>query len=356
MKVALITDTHFGVRGDNIAVLNHQQMFFDQIFFPYLQQHNISKVFHLGDLVDRRKFININTAARMRSMFIDPLLAQYDTTIICGNHDTYYKDTNKVNSLDQLLSQGEQVKLGIHTGPATIEIDGKLILLLPWICADNYQLSRQSIENTNATIVFGHLELSGFEMYRGSICEEGAERSIFSKFDHVFSGHFHHKSKQDNITYLGTPFQMTWADFDDIKGFHVFDTDTEQLEFVANPFQLFQKIVYDDQDTTMVQLLDIDTTRLSSTYVKVIIKNKTNPYWFDLFIDKLEKANVIDVQVVDDHHNLIDQTDEQIFDQAEDVLTMLNNSISTISASAANKKQAQILIRSLYNQALLNEA
>ena len=62
----------------------------------------------------------------------------------------------------------------------------------------------------------------------------------------MFSGHFHHKSDDGQIYYLGPPYQIYWNDFDDPKGFHIFDTDTRELERIVNPYTLFSKIFYDD--------------------------------------------------------------------------------------------------------------
>ena len=94
MKIALITDTHWGVRNDQLAFLDNNKKFLDDIFFPYLDAHSIDTVIHLGDLVDRRKYLNINTAKRLRDDFIRPLhRREIRPYLIIGNHDTYYKNT-----------------------------------------------------------------------------------------------------------------------------------------------------------------------------------------------------------------------------------------------------------------------
>ena len=197
MKIALITDTHFGARQDNLAILDHQKKFFDEIFFPYLEENKITDVFHLGDLVDRRKFINVNTANRLRKDFIEPLLSEtpvgYRTLhIIPGNHDIYYKNSNEVNILHELLGGTERVR--IYDEPEVVDIGQTQIMMLPWICEENYKECVNAISTTKAPILFGHLELLGFEMHRGHFCDSGFDKDMFSKFDVVCSGHFHHKS------------------------------------------------------------------------------------------------------------------------------------------------------------------
>ena len=103
MKIAILNDTHFGVRNDSPAFMKYQNKFYNEIFFPYLKEHNIGTLVHLGDVVDRRKFINHNTAHNFKKVFWDKLDDMViDTHVIIGNHDTYYKNTNEVNALQNL--------------------------------------------------------------------------------------------------------------------------------------------------------------------------------------------------------------------------------------------------------------
>ena len=94
MTVALITDTHFGARNDNQIVQSHINQFFGEVFFPYLEEHNIKDVVHLGDLMDKRKTVSFLTLNNLRKNFMDRL---HDNTImthiLVGNHDSYYKNT-----------------------------------------------------------------------------------------------------------------------------------------------------------------------------------------------------------------------------------------------------------------------
>jgi DNA repair exonuclease SbcCD nuclease subunit len=102
--------------------------------------------------------------------------------------------------------------------------------MMPWICADNYEQCMGAINTTKSTIMFCHTDIVGFQMHKGQACDEGFDPKQFSKFDLVFSGHFHHRSTIGNITYLGNPYEMTWADFEDPRGFNIFDTDTRELQ------------------------------------------------------------------------------------------------------------------------------
>lgn len=352
MKIALITDTHFGARGDSEILHKHFEKFYSESFFPYLKENNIKEIIHLGDAFDRRKYINFVSLKRCKEYFYDPIIR--DNIIlheIVGNHDTSYKNTNEVNSPDLLLS-GYKSHLRVYPNPTEIKIGGRKIAIMPWICSDNLEAALDLIDKSNATVLMGHLELDGFEMYKGSPHSGGMQAELFSKFDMVMSGHFHHKSSKGNIHYLGCPYEMTWSDYGDLKGFHIFDTDTSELQFVLNPFVLFRKVFYNDskwQDAAAFN--DLDFSVLSDLFVKVIVRNKTNPYWFDLFMNKLEKANPADIQVVDDHLNLDKINDQHILENLDDTLTILHNSINSIQIEV-DKTKLDNLIKTLYQEAL----
>lgn len=351
MKLALIADTHWGVRNDSSVFHDYFNKFLECNFFPYLDEHEIKTVVHLGDLVDRRKYINFVTANRLKTDFLDRLRDRdIDCHIIAGNHDVYYKNTNKINALDELVV-GKYKNVSVYTSPQTVNFDGTDILLLPWICEENHEESIDAIRTTKATVLMGHLELNGFEMFKGSISDHGLDHRIFDSFDVVCSGHFHHKSDTGSIHYLGAFAEYTWSDYDDPRGFHVFDTYTRELTFIRNPYRMFEKVWYDDVGKTAAQIIEGSQLDVSSKMVKVIVKNKTNPYFFDLFIDKLEKAGPVDVQVVEDHLHLDVVDDEEIVDEAEDTLTVCKKYISGMNLSVDQKKLDRV-ITSLYSEAL----
>ena len=285
-------------------------------------------------------------------MFFQPLADNgIKLHVIVGNHDSVYKNTLDVNSIDLLLEEYENITTYVQ--PEVIEMDGTEIMLVPWICDANEEQTFVMADKTSAQILLGHLELSGYQMYKGGFIDHGISDHWLKKFELVCSGHYHHKSTTGNVNYLGCPYEMTWSDYDDTKGFHVLDTLTRTIEFVPNPHTLFHKVWYDDTDLDMAGLLE--QTKNFEDYngksVKVIIKTKDNPTLFDMFIEKLEKVDPLNIQVVQDHLHLDMEDDEDIIDEAEDTLTILNTYVDNLEIKN-DRVDLQQLLRSLYDEAL----
>lgn len=355
MKIALITDTHFGARNDSQVFATYFKKFYHNVFFPYLRENSIDTIIHLGDIVDRRKFINYLSVRNFRESFIEPSM-DMNVHCIIGNHDTYFKNTNEVNSMRELFPTPRD-NLNYYSTPKELEFDGCKILLMPWINSGNYTECMNVMNTASAEIMFGHLEIQGFEMYKNSFNDHGFETSIFSKFDMVCSGHFHHKSSRENIHYLGAPYQMTWSDFGDYRGFHIFDTSDRSLEYIQNPYTIFNKLFYDDSNKSledMIEELNEKKEILHNSYVKVVIKQKNNPYNFDLYIDNLEKIGIENVQIVDDHLNLDLEDDSDIGSNVEDTVSFLTHYVDQLELKIAKPKVTNLLT-TLYNEAIAKE-
>jgi hypothetical protein len=355
LLIALVTDSHHGIRGDNQNFAAYQRRFFQEIFYPKLDELGIKTIIHLGDIVDRRKYIEFQTAKNLREDVIEPAMKRgIDFHVIIGNHDTRYKGTNEVNVMNQIFKDFKYENLKWYSEPEVVTFDNLPILFMPWINNGNRAACIEKIANSNEEVLMGHLEIAGFQMYKGTISEHGDPIELFTKFDQVMSGHFHHRSKNRNITYLGAPYEMTWSDFNDPRGFHIYDTKTRELTFIENPLKLFHKVFYDDSSGNMESVLIIPDY-LEGTYVKVIVKSKNNPYWFDQYIDKLEKMNTLNVQVVDDNHKLTEQNSDDIVDEAQDTSSIMKMYVS----QTCNENQQKLIIElldSLYLEALTVES
>ena len=347
MKIALINDTHWGARNDSPAFIDYFNRFYNEIFFPYLQQNNINTIVHLGDVVDRRKFINHNTAHNFKLNFWDKIdLLNIDTHVIIGNHDTYYKNTNEINALQNL---NISFNTKVYTSCETVNFDGLDILFIPWICDANMEDSLHNIDKSTAQIVMGHLEIKGFEMHKGHLNEQGLDKDLFKRFEKVITGHFHKKSDDGQVYYLGCPYQIMWSDYNCPKGFHIFDTTTRELTRVPNPLIMFKKFIYDDkkEDYSKKDLSDYE-----NTYVKLFISQKTDSDMFDKLLDRFHnEINAYEINVIEDLSSDINSTvKENILDQGEDTLTFLGNYIDQVDTTL-DRAKLKTFAKQLYVEA-----
>ena len=193
----------------------------------------------------------------------------------------------------------------------------------------------------------GHFEIQGFEVYKGVRFDNGLTRDAFKRFEAVYSGHFHHKQVKGNITYLGSPFQITFSDLGVTKGFHVFDTETREMLFIENPDEMFHKFQYDDlkndYDTTK------DRSQYKNRYVKIVVVNKTKPYIFDRYIDAFYDAGVANLSIIEDfgiEDGLVDEINLEL-----DTMTLISNEIDSMEHLEKPEK-LKTLIQSLYVEAL----
>lgn len=354
MKICVLGDTHFGMRGDSLDFHKYIEKFYTNTFFPYLKENGITTVVQLGDLFDRRKFINFNSLYLSRQYFFDKL-AENNITFITflGNHDVAFKNTLQVNSSQLLLNGYDNITV-LDTF-STMQFGGIDVDLVPWICDDNEVEITQKLKDSKSQIVFGHFEIAGFEMDRGNICHEGTDKAIFNKYDIVLSGHFHHRSDDGHIYYVGTPYEMTWSDYNDPRGFVIFDTQTREQEFIKNPYRMFYKLNYKDEvEHFAEQYRTFDYSIYEGCYVKVVVVNKTNPFLFDLVIDNLYKAGVADISIVEDFTDTAIITDDELVDQTEDTVTILAKYIDNLTLNVDNDK-LKSLMRELYVEALNTE-
>ena len=340
MKVAIITDSHFGARKGSKLFQDYFELFYKNVFFPTLEQYGITTVIHMGDAFDSRKSIDYQSFEWAKRVVFEPL-SKYDVHLITGNHDCYYKNTNNVNSPNLLLQSYPNVKT--YSSPTEIKVGNLNVLLLPWICMENEEQSLKLIKNTKSKIVMGHLELQGFHVNRSVVMEHGLEANIFKNFTKVFSGHYHTRSDNGTVFYLGNPYEMYWNDVNDPRGFTIFDTETLEHTPVNNPYRLFYNIYYEDTPYQM-----FDASEYENKIVKVIVRKKSDTKQFEKFIDKLYSANVSELKIVE-NFQIQESEDFEAFD-SEDTMSILNRYIEEAEVSL-DKTIVQKLLQEVYQEA-----
>ena len=343
MKIAIITDQHFGARKNSKLFHDYFLKFYEDVFFPTLEKEGITTIIDMGDTFDSRKGIDFAALSWAKNNYFDRL-KKYTIHTIVGNHTAYYKNTNDVNAIDLLLREYDNIK--IYSEATEIQIDDLGILLVPWINQENEENTIKAIKKTRCPVAMGHLELNGFIVTQQVIMDHGFDVKYFKKFDRVYSGHFHKRSNQGEIYYLGNPYEIYWNDVNETRGFHIFDTETLEHTPINNPYKLFYKIFYEDTNHQT-----FDTREYEGKIVKVIVRKKTDTKKFEKFIDKLYASNVAELKIVEnfDFKGWYDSKDSEEY-ESEDTMSILNRYIEE-SDITLDKSIIQKLLQETYQEA-----
>ena len=342
MKIAIITDQHFGCRKNSKHFHDYFLKFYNDIFFPTIEKEGITTIVDMGDTFDSRKGVDFSSLAWAKDHYFDRLQQMgCEVHTIVGNHTAYYKNTNDVNAVDLLLREYENIK--IYSEATDIKIDNLNILLIPWINCENEKMTLDAIDKSKSRIVMGHLECKGFRIHRGYIMEQGTDIKIFDKFEKVYSGHYHTRSDDGKIFYLGNPYEMYWNDCYDTRGFHLFDTETLEHTPIDNPYKMFYNIYYEDTSHQT-----FDTRKYDDKIVKLIVRKKTDQTQFERFVDKLYNSNVFELKIVE-NFQLIDNEDFEAF-ESENTLSILNRYVEE-SEIDLEKSRIQNMISDVYREA-----
>jgi len=346
MKICILGDTHFGVRNDSPNFQALQDKFYTNVFIPYLIENDIKTVFQLGDMFDRRKYINFSTLAESKRFFFQPLL---DTGIelhtLLGNHDLYYRESLSVNSTGLLL--GEFTNLIMYDKPTKVMFDDTSVDVMPWICKENEEEAFEFIRDSKSDLCFGHFEILGFSMYKDMESHDGIAGNLFAKYEGVYSGHFHTKSDRENIHYVGTPYEMTWSDYNDQKGFHIFDTETRQTEFIKNPYTMFLRHEYNDE---LVDYDKIDIAQFQQKYIKIVVVKKTDYYKFDQFLKKLYESDTYEIKILEDLSDFSEGSIDTEQVSIEDTAQVLEHYIDSV-ADDTNCDKVKSFMKCLFLEA-----
>ena len=340
MKVAIITDTHYGARKGSKLFHDYFEKFYTDVFFPNLEKEGIDTVIHMGDAFDSRKSIDYQSLEWAKRVVFDPL-KNYKVHMIVGNHDCYYKNTNHVNSPQLLLQSYSNVKT--YNSPTQIEVGNLNILLIPWINQENYESTIKSIKSTSCKCAMGHLELNGFTAHKGHVMEDGMESELFEKFERVFSGHYHTRSNNGKIFYLGNPYEIYWNDVHDERGFTIFDTETLEHYPINNPYKMFDIIYYEDTPHQT-----FNSSQYKDKIVKLIVRKKSDPKKFEKFLDKIYESNVAELKIIE-NFQIIESEDFEEF-ESEDTLSILNRYIQE-SEIQLDKSSIKSIIKEIYQEA-----
>jgi hypothetical protein len=342
-RVVILTDLHFGFKRQSAVFHDYFMKFYNDVFFPFLEKNNITTVVDMGDTFDNRKTLDLTTIEWAKTNFYDRLESMnIELHTLVGNHTTYYRNTNRINTPELLLSQYSNIQT--YSSPTVVELDGLSVLMIPWINSENEKETLDLIDTTKAKVAMGHLELNGFYVNRGTAMEDGRDADIFSKFKKVFTGHYHTRSDNGTVFYIGNPYEMFFNDSGDSRGFVVFDTETLKHAYVNNPYSLFDYVYYEDTD-----IEDFDFEKYAGKIIKVIVRTKSDNVLFDQFISNFYSIGVADLKIIENYS----QQKEQEFDfqlENEDTFSLIQRFVDE-SEIDLNKDKLKLILSEIHKEA-----
>lgn len=349
MKVILLGDLHMGARSGDLDFAEYFNKFFLHELYPYMKKHGITTVIQAGDYFDNQNVLSYNAWKVCRPVWVDMFLEEgWTMHVLVGNHDIAYKNTLRVNSPELMLADisSKRGTFNIISSPTTLVFDGYLFDVVPWICKQNTEEIHEFMKKQRGSALIGHFAIEGFPMYKGGQTEKkGSAKKLFENYPFVFSGHFHTRSASENITYLGIPYEITWADYNDPKGFHVFDTENQTLEFVQNPHTMFEKFVYSED-------LVIDPEDVRGKIVRLIVTDRGKLEKYDMFVESLKTYPVKNLDIVESLSNqeASSEIDLDQIDWQDDTSSYIQRYVDSIETDL-DKTDVVSYIDTLYQRA-----
>lgn len=340
MSIALITDQHFQARKTSKHFHDYFLEFYENIFFPYLQKHNIKTVIDLGDTFDNRNFLDPAAIDWAKRNYYDRLRdLNIDHHVIVGNHTSKLKNTNKISSVDLILREYDNIT--VYKEATEVIVEGLPILFIPWINKDNEVDTLEKIKTTKASVAMGHLELNGFVPYVGHVMEDGRGSEIFEKFKKVFSGHYHTRSDNGKIYYIGNPYELYFNDVDDRRGFATFDPETLDHDYVDNPYKMHYQIYYDSGSE--FSLTDVLTNKI----IKVIVRKIDDFKHFEDYISEINRLQPLELKII----QAVQAVDVDEFEtvESEDTLSTLHRYVDEFE-NDYDKSRIKGIINTLYQE------
>lgn len=340
MKSIILGDTHFGVRNFDMFYYGKQRDFYINLLFPYMEEHGIDTIWQTGDLFEVRKSTNNEMVECIRKDIFDYMLDnKINFYTLAGNHDLFLRHSSRIYNPLNVLSDYPNIHFIREFD--TISFGGLGIDFIGWMNKDNKERIKKEIELSCSLYALGHFEISGFPMHKGIENKDGFESHFLSGYTKVYSGHFHTQSEKENIKYVGTPYETSWDDFDDPKGFHVFDTETRSTKFVQNTDFIYKKISYPVDNLATFNYLHFE-----GSVLKCVVNERDKK--LDYFLDSLAKVNTNELSVIDNTDFIV--SDEEVNIEVESTLSIL---INTVRNSQMNNKRSIIkVLKEVYGESL----
>lgn len=344
-KVIFLGDLHLGARNGSNHFSDYFNKFFSQVLYPYCKKHNVKNIIQLGDCFDNRTNLSLKAFYRCKEQWFDALCdSGIHMHLLLGNHDITYRHTLEINSPELLLGEYSDC-ITIINAPTMVNIAGMNFDIVPWICDSNKdKITEFMARQDRSDILLGHFELPGFPMMRGQPPHgTGKPDSVFDGYKKVFSGHYHTRSEKGNIIYTGIPYEITWSDYADPKGFYVYDIEKNEYEVIDNPLHIFEKVSWNNGSK-------VDIKSLAGKIVKVIVGEKTDVVAYERWIDSIRLIQPYELSIIESNDYVVSgDLDASI--EIADTTKIIDNYIDAIDTTV-QKDDLKQYMQQLYAEAV----
>jgi DNA repair exonuclease SbcCD nuclease subunit len=227
-----------------------------------------------------------------------------------------------------------------------ISIGNSSFGLMSWINNENLDRNLKRIKSANTKYLCLHGEIKGFEMTKGVIAESGLDQDLFSGYDEVFSGHFHIKNKIGNIYYIGNPFQTNWDDLGSDRGFHIYDSETDTMNFIKNDYENYD-LLYDED------IFNAELYKYQDKIVKVLVPSLSD-------LDQVKLNSFLDLLQEITYEYTIIETNVKEVDNPEQVKVksnreMISDYVHQLNIDEDEKTKVLSIMNNLYSTVLINK-
>lgn len=229
-------------------------------------------VIWLGDFLDTKEVIR---GKCLNLLFKRISMSKLEHIILIGNHDYFNLECEQhslevFEGLDNVLIVDEPKEIfpNVHA--------------IPYI-HDTEELKKVLKKLPKDSILFGHLEVKGFDYGNGHLCESGITAQALKKFKRVISGHFHKFQEKGNLIYLGTPFSHSFGESNQIKYLGTYHVENDSLELSQTGFGRHVTLEYNADTRVMTpdnfQVIEADSLRVILTGAQVNIDKVDRSFW-----------------------------------------------------------------------------
>lgn len=245
-KIAIVGDAHFGWRADNSFIrsrVTKGQKDFYETLATELRDRGIDTIIFTGDIFTSRTQQSVDVIHTVHQTF-KHTLKDFTCHIIAGNHDLYYENDYSISSLC-IIEDLPNVKI-YKDKVEKLNILDKTFYMVPWIIEENEQkfikfleqMAKKSNAEKQNVVIVGHFDMITINMEGSSVSVAGLNPHLFTDAAGLtISGHYHGPSTRETngnrINYVGSPYQLTFANAGERHGYNILDTELN-FEFVEN--------------------------------------------------------------------------------------------------------------------------